>query len=101
MADRKECEALWQKILDLEKVPATNPADFAWKQKEMASLRQAYMRATGTSCNPNNWRENELKGDMKAFGDAAGGRPSENLTSEDLSNLPKGYQQDRRPGYGR
>lgn len=98
MADRKEAARLWQEILDLERVPAANAADFAWKQKEMASLRQAYMKATGTSCSPSNWRENELKGDLKAFR-GIGGRETEHPTSEDLNNLPKGYEQDRRPGY--
>ena len=97
MADSKEAQRLWSEILKLEAVPATNPADFAWKQKEMQSLRQAYMRATGTSCSPGNWRENELKGDMKAFGGIAG-RPAENLTADDLNNLPPGYERNRKPG---
>lgn len=98
MADRREAERLWSKILELERQPVKSEADFKWKQTEGRRLREAYAAASGTSCRPENWRENQLKGDMKAIGSAIGGRPSENLTAEDLNNLPPGYTPDNNPG---
>ncbi len=98
MADRRESEALWQKICQLEKQPVKTEADFKWKAGEMKKLRDAYAAASGTSCAPGNWRENQLKGELKAVGGALGGRPVENLTSEDLNNLPPGFSRDNNPG---
>lgn len=98
MADRNEAARLWTKILELERQPVKSEADFKWKSGEMAKLRAAYASASGTSCAPGNWRENQLKGELKAAGDMLGGRPTDNLTSEDLNNLPPGFERDNNPG---
>ena len=89
MADRREAEKLWAEILACEKLPSGNPQDFEYKRKEMERLRLAYQRASGTSSHPHNWRENEVKGDLQAFGEITGGQAP--ITSDDLNNKPKGY----------
>lgn len=102
MADRKEAERLWAKIVELEKLPCRNEEEFNHKKREMASLQAAYARASGTSASANNYIENEMKGDLKAFGETVKGRPSENLTADDLeqSNRPPGYKPET-GGFGR
>jgi len=98
MANRKEAEALWKKIIELERQPVKTEADFVWKSGEMAKLHAAYAAASGTSCAPGNWRENQLKGELKAIGEGMGGRSTENLTADDLNNLPSGFERDNNPG---
>lgn len=92
-ARQAELRRLWDKILECERVMRVKSgADFEAKKREMAALQAAYARVSGTSCNPSNWRENEIKGDRQFYGQAAQGDFESQPTTDRLNDFPPGYK---------
>ena len=95
MADRREAARLWGLICQLEKEPCKSEADFNSKKSEMAKLREAYSKATGTACNPRDLHEQRAKGDAQLLGQMGlrGTRPDA-VTADDLNAQSINYEKD-------
>lgn len=92
-AREDELRDLWDKIVQCEReMPAKNPAEFAAKKRELDTLRRHYQRLSGLSCNPNNWRENEVRGDRQFIREAQGQMDERHETQDSMGQMPEWYR---------